>query len=212
MARIMLARLVLIPFAVLAMPAAAQAPGTPSSFAARMAEAPSLEGSWALKIDETTIFRFDLKPTPAGWSGTWSRPRLFASNGAVFSNVTGPPVAVAASKVEAIGEWAELTFDDPRPGAVPDVFRLRALAGGKVEAIYVGTGFPPLVLEKVNADTPLGPWTATRFYQRAGVTAAPGAATVTFSVQTAQPALPSAATAARPTPTPPSRPPAVEGR
>ncbi|OYW45863.1 MAG: hypothetical protein B7Z08_01305 [Sphingomonadales bacterium 32-68-7] len=189
---------------------AAPTPAAPATLAARLAAAPSLEGAWGLKIEGVVILGFNLVPTAGGWTGTWVRPRSFASDGAVFSRVEGPPTAIRASKAQAMGEWTELTFDDPRPGAVPDVFRLRALPSGKVEAIYVGTGFAPLTLEKLSSDATLGPWPAGRSYQRPGISAAAGAAVVTFSSPAAPAAVPSARLPARPPPV--QGPPAVEGR
>lgn len=187
----MLKRLLFVFLLLLPMPAAAQ----------------SLAGSWALKIDGVVILAFNLEPTASGWSGLWVRPRSFATNGALFTRVEGPATAVRASKVQVRGEWTELTFDDPRPGAVPDVFRLRSLPGGKAEAIYVGTGFAPFVLEKAANDARIGPWPKGRTYQRPGVAAAQGAPFVTFSM--------AASPSANPTPraaVPAQGPPAIEGR
>lgn len=232
-ARVMFARCALISLVLLAAPAAAQqaarpapsstpapgpvtrpasAPASTPSLATRLAAAPSLEGAWALKIDDTVILAFQFEPAATGWSGTWIRPRSFASDGALFTRVEGPPMAIRANKVQPLGEWTELTFDDPRPGAVPDVFRLRAVAGGKVEAIYVGTGFAPLVLEKLASDAKIGPWPTGKSYRRAGVTATPGASVVTFSIPVAA-APPAAAPTARPAPAGQTQgPPALEGR
>ena len=214
----MLVRSVLLGLAVLAAPAIAQQTSAPAasssaapSRAARPAAALSLEGAWGLRIDDVVILAFHLERTASDWSGRWIRPRSFATDGALFTRIEGPPTAIRASKVRALGEWTELTFDDPRPGAVPDVFRLRSLPGGKVEAIYVGTGFAPFVLEKLANDARIGAWPSGRSYQRPGVKAAPGASIVTFSI----PASPAGAAPpnANPTPrSPASASPAVEGR
>ena len=218
----MLVRSVLLGLAVLAAPAIAQQTSAPAasssaapSRAARLAAAPSLEGAWGLKIDEVVILAFHLERTPSGWSGRWLRPRTFATDGALFTRIEGPPTAVRASKVQALGEWTELTFNDPRPGAVPDVFRLRPRPEGKVEAIYVGTGFAPFVLEKLANDARIGPWPSGRSYQRPGINAAPGASIVTFSI----PAPPAAVAPSNADPTlrppasaPAQGPPAIEGR
>ena len=216
----MLVRSVLLGLAALAAPATAHQTSAPAasssaapSLAARLAAAPSLEGTWGLRIDDVVILAFHLEPTSSGWSGRWLRPRSFATNGALFTRVEGPAMAVRASKVQAFGGWTELTFDDPRPGAVPDVFRLRPLPGGKVEAIYVGTGFAPFVLEKLTNDARIGAWPGGKSYQRPGVTAAPGASIVTFSIAEPPAVQPNAnSTPQPPTSAPAQGPPAIEGR
>jgi len=176
----MLARFLTMLIAAFAVPAAAQTPAASTSNS-RSATTQSLEGLWTLKIDDVVIFAFRLTPVDRAWTGLWVRPASFASDGALFTRVEGPATAVQASSVQTVGEWMELTFNDPRPGAVPDVFRLRSLPGGKVEALYVGTGFAPITLERGTDDTKIGPWPIGKTYRRPGVTAAPGSAVVTFS-------------------------------
>lgn len=158
----------------------------------------TLAGSWALRLDGSIIFRFDLKATAEGWRGAWSRPRSFATDGDRFSSINGPTVWVDSSEGRKIGEWAEVTFPDERPGAVPDVFRFHLIAPGKVEMIYVGTGLAPYVLERVEPDSILGPWEPGKVYSRPGVKPLPATAPA----------------ARRPAPPPPEvqGPPAMEGR
>jgi hypothetical protein len=157
----MFARLLLV-LALVLLPAPLAAQG------AKDAAKPTLAGSWALRLDGSIIFRFDLKRSNGGWSGSWSRPHSFASDGDRFSNLKGPTTWVDSSEGRDIGEWAEVTFPDERPGAVPDVFRFHLIAPDKVEMIYVDTGLAPYTLERVEPDSLLGPWDPEKVYSRAG--------------------------------------------
>lgn len=141
----------------------------------RSLEGQQLEGSWALRIDGAIIFRFDLAESGEGWSGVWSRPTSFASDGNRFGNLTGPTDRVDSSETRTIGEWIELTFPDERPGAVPDIFRFRQTEPDRVEMIYVDTGLAPYTLERVAEDALLGPWEAGKVYARDGAPPAPSA-------------------------------------
>lgn len=188
----------------LALPATAQTPAAPAparpSLATQM-----LAGSWALRVDGAIMFRFDLARSGEGWSGTWVKPKSFATDGAIFAELSGPPTEQKSQSGRAIGEWAELSFGDARPGAIPDVFRFRLTAPDRAEMLYTDTGQAPYVLERVDAGTTLGPWGAGRVYRRAGVQ--PGEV-VSYNVAPRTTPVP------RPTPapTPTGRPPAVIGR
>ncbi|QXT35053.1 hypothetical protein KV697_14930 [Sphingomonas sanguinis] len=63
-----------------------------------------------------------------------------------------------------IGEDLELSFDDPEPNSVPDVFRLRCRKDGTLSADYVAGRGDPLPLVRAPAATKLGPWDAGRSY------------------------------------------------
>jgi hypothetical protein len=153
----MVARILLILALLLPLPAAAQAP-----------EGQALEGSWALEIEGTTIFRFDIEPAAkeGEWRAVWSRPASFASDGNRFARLTGPPVQVKSATGTEIGDQVELSFDDPRPGAIPDVFRFRLTGADAVEMIYVDTNLPPYTLERVAPGARLGPWDQDKVYVR----------------------------------------------
>ncbi len=148
MLRFMLAFLLaLIP----AMPAAAQQ---------------ALQGSWAFQIEEAVVFRFDVEQNEDGeWSGTWSRPNSFRSNGVIFTGMTGSEQVRSMAGLEFAGR-VELSFDDPRPGAIPDIFRLELTGEDTASLIYVGTQLPPYPLIRVDAAMPLGPFDASRAYHR----------------------------------------------
>lgn len=172
------------------------------------AAAQDLAGSWALRIEGTTIFRFDLDRDGESWDGTWSKPRSFASDGNSFGRLSGPPVEVAASEGKAFGDWAELRFDDPRPGAVPDIFRFRLLDEDRAEMIYAETGLAPYELVRVAAGAQLGPWEAGKVYRRPGAAIARSPA----GPPPASPGPSGGATWSLPRGPEPAGPPAVEGR
>ena len=131
--------------------------------------ADTLEGSWALRIDGTAIFRFDIAKDGNGkWRGTWSKPGSFGSDGNNFARLKGPPKKVSSMTALETPDGLELAFNDPRPGAVPDIFDFKPIDPDAVELIYVGTGLAPYTLERVKPDTPLGPWDADATYSRDG--------------------------------------------
>lgn len=203
----MLVRLLFAATLLVAVPGAAQAPSAarapasdPSSLSVQM-----LLGSWALRVEGTVVFRFDLARSGGEWSGTWVKPRSFATDGAIFAQLSGPPLEQRSQRGRAIGKWAELTFGDTRPGAIPDVFRFRLISPERVEMLYTDTGHAPFVLERVEPGTAPGPWPAGRIYRRAGVE--PGTM-VSYNLGPRSVASPVPA----PTPTPTERPPAVIGR
>jgi len=154
----MLRFLLAVLFALLAAPVAAQDQAKPS-----------IEGSWALEVDGTPMFRFDLASAGEGWSGSWWRPKSFASDGNSFSRVSGPAVEVAAGEGRLVDGWIELSFPDARPGAVPDVFRFRLIGPDRAEMVYVDTKLAPFTLVRVAPGAELGPWDAQHVYRRVSI-------------------------------------------
>jgi len=148
-------RLLFLFLLLLAVPGSAQQPTIASTF---------LEGSWGLRLDGSIIMRFDLELTADGWTGGWVKPTSFASDGQRFGNIKMPSVARRADSGKAIGDWAEITFNDPRPGEEPDQFRIRLIGTNRAEMIYVGTGLPPFTLERVGAGALLGPFEDGKVY------------------------------------------------
>jgi hypothetical protein len=177
----MLLRLALIVLAFLAVPASAEMP------------APALAGSWALKYEGTTIFRFNITREGDAWIGAWWRPKTFGvgPGGDSFYQVSGPAVQVRASSGKALGEWLELTFPDNRPNAVPDVFRFRLLEPDRAEMIYADTGLPAFVIARVDTDATPGPWDPKHNYRRLTV-ASLGLPDDPQPVMNAKPATPAA--------------------
>ena len=127
----------------------------------------SLEGSWALMADDTIIFRFDIRPLPGGeWSGTWLRPDSFGSDGEVFVKVRGPVERVQSMAGLDLAGAVELSFPDPRPNAVPDIFRFALVGADLAQMDYVGTDLAPYHLVRVTRNSPPGPWEYDRTYRR----------------------------------------------
>jgi hypothetical protein len=153
----MLARILLILALLLPFPAAAQTPA-----------GKTLEGSWAMEIGGTAIFRFDIAPAAEKdeWRGTWNRPSSLASDGNRFAKLTGPPEQVKSMAGIEVDGQVELSFNDPRPGAIPDIFRFRLLSADTVEMVYVGTDLAPYMLKRVAAAAKIGPWDASKVYAR----------------------------------------------
>ena len=145
------------------------------------ATAQSLEGSWALEVEDAAIFRFDLEWEGGEWRGMWTRPIAIDSDGDRFGGFSRQALEVRSTDSASVGEWVELTFTDPRPGAVPDVFRFRALERDEAEMIYVGTGWAPYALVRVPADASLGPFEIGKTYRRDGARASAGPLPSLFS-------------------------------
>jgi hypothetical protein len=156
----MVARILLILALLLPVPAVAQ-------------DVASLEGSWALEIGGATIFRFDLEPIADKdeWRGTWSRPSRFASDGDNFNSVRLPAEQIRSMAGLVFDGQVEVSFPDPRPNAIPDIFRFRLIDPDAVEMTYVGTTLAPYVLQRVSRQTPLGPFEQGATYSRLEVEA-----------------------------------------
>jgi hypothetical protein len=142
------------------------------------AHAHEMEGRWALRIGETNIFVFAITRADDGeWHGTWTRPDRFASNGAVFARMEGSRDVRSSAGIEFAGD-IELTFDDPAPGAIPDIFRFRHLGPGLAQMTYVGTPLAPYPLVAVPEGSGLGPFVAGVVYDRDNAVTDPGAVPV----------------------------------
>jgi hypothetical protein len=138
--------------------------------------ADTLEGSWALEIGGTAIFRFDIAQDDDGkWRAIWNKPGSFASDGDNFSHLTGPAKAVPSMTALDTPDGIELSFNDPRPGAVPDIFDFKPIDADAVEMTYVGTGLAPYTLERVKPGAPLGPWDPDATYSRKPIAKEPDA-------------------------------------
>ena len=198
----MIRRLLLLLLLLLSGPAAAQ-PTLASTF---------LEGSWGLRVEGSIIMRFDLELTADGWAGAWVKPTSFASDGVRFGSIKMPSTERRADSGRAIGEWAEITFDDPRPEEEDDQFRFRLIGTDRAEMLYVGTGLPPFVLERVAAGALLGPFEDGKVYGGGQRTALPAGVAPTQGPTTRPLPTVEATTAPPPpvqrtTPPPPARQP-----
>src|SRR6187551_3466849 len=103
-----LIRLLLALLLILPVPAVAQATAGAPAPAPRQAPfaAQMLDGSWALRVDGTIVFRFDLEADGAGWRGSWTKPTSFVTDGALFGSLSGPPVVQRSLGGRTIGDWA----------------------------------------------------------------------------------------------------------
>ena len=181
----MIQRLLVLLLLLLPVPAVAQQPTVASTF---------LEGSWGLRLDGSIIMRFDLELTDDGWTGAWIKPTSFASDGTRFGSIKMPSTERRADSGRAIGDWAEITFDDPRPDEEDDQFRFRLLGPDRAEMLYVGTGLPPFVLERVGAGALLGPFVEGKVYGGGQRTAAPAGVAPMQGPTTVQPPVQRAVT------------------
>ncbi|MXP42171.1 hypothetical protein GRI75_11015 [Altererythrobacter soli] len=163
----MVARILLILALLLPFPAAAQAPA-----------GKTLEGSWAMEVGGAAIFRFDIAPAAkkGEWRGTWNRPSSLASDGNRFAKLKGPPEQVKSMAGIEVEDQVELSFNDPRPGAIPDIFRFRLLTPDTAELVYVGTDLAPYTLKRVAPGARIGPWDESKVYARPVPAKAPPAA------------------------------------
>ena len=125
-------------------------------------------GNWALQASGQTLFRLDIKATPAGATATWERPENWEiEDGESFSHITGPVVRRPALAVKSVNGELEISFDDPRPGATPDNFHVHCVDAGHLNVTYLGTGFEPFDVVKDEAKgVALGPWDSGRSYRR----------------------------------------------
>ncbi len=198
----MIRRLLFLLLLVVPVPATAQ-PTVASTF---------LEGSWGLRVDGAIIMRFDLELTADGWTGAWIKPTSFASDGVRFGSIKMPSTSRRADSGRAIGDWAEITFDDPRPEEEDDQFRFRLIGTDRAEMLYVGTGLAPFILERVGAGALLGPFEEGRVYGGGPRTALPAGVAPAQGPTTQRPPVQAATTtppppAQRPVTPPPARQP-----
>lgn len=154
--------LIFLSLLLLPLPAMAQS----AEGSAELEAGQSLEGHWAFRIDEATIFVFRLDELAGGqWTGAWKRPTQIASNGAVFQRMGGSEVVVA-QRTGARDGVVELVFAGP-PGATRnDVLRFRQTGPNQAQLTYVGIPGDPYPLVRVRPDTALGPFEEARIYDR----------------------------------------------
>lgn len=135
-------------------------------FLAAPATAADPAGRWALRAGDTTLMLFEVVRTPAGWTGAWQRPAQLESDSDSFSRVTGPVIRRIARSAREVPGGIELTFDDPAPGATPDIFVLRARDGTTADLGYAAFGNEPATLVREVSAGAFGKWDASRTYVR----------------------------------------------
>lgn len=133
-----------------------------------LAIATALSGNsevWDLRVDNTTIFRFEVQDKAEGKVATWERPEHFQLDGDTFSKVAGPAVRRRSTSVKAVGDDLEMSFDDPAPNSRPDVFRLHIVDASHARVTY--EGMEPFDLQRADGkNLRPGPWDATHNYTR----------------------------------------------
>lgn len=126
----------------------------------------SLDGHWAFRIDDATIFVFLLEQQEdGGWEGAWTRPAQIDSNGVIFRAMAGQQTVRPTSVSERNGAL-QLTFAGPGDTGRNDVLRFRQSGENRAELNYVGIPGDPYPLVRVAPDTPLGPFDDIRIYDR----------------------------------------------
>ncbi len=127
----------------------------------------SIVGTWDFRVDGTTIFRFEIEQAGDGeWLGEWQRPEVFNTDGNNFANLGGGiKSSPSMTGIEFLGK-VELSFDDPRPGAVPDIFQFDLTGEDTVSMLYVGTELAPYQLVRAKEGDVIGDWDGGRIYRR----------------------------------------------
>lgn len=133
--------------------------------AASVSAAPCVDGDWIFRSGNTTLFQFGVHSSPKGLEASWDRPQHFESDRESVTKVRGPIVRRMARSVRPVGDDLKLSFDDPEPNSVPDVFRLHCEKDGTLTAAYAGLLVDPLRLVRApGARAKLGPWDVARAY------------------------------------------------
>lgn len=138
--------------------------------------AQDLEGAWALKIGDAIIFRFEMeRDADDQWTGSWTRPASFRTNGVFFSNMHGSET-VQATSVISVGGKVELAFANRPSAAASGLFRFRQTGPDQAELTHVATGYAPYPLIRVAPGSPLGPFSENYVYDRDNAVSEPALA------------------------------------
>jgi len=114
---------------------------------------------------DQTIFRFEITQTRNGWAVVWARPAHATMDGEIFSAIVGPVERRPAKSARELNGALEITFDDPYPNSMPDVFQLTFVDPRHLSATYASTGFEPWILVHEASAAPLGPWDPAKAYR-----------------------------------------------
>lgn len=113
-------------------------------------------GLWALRIGNATMFQIEIRRDGAAWTGTWIRSADFGVDADGKIRTGGPLIRRVASDGRTHSDSSVgLTFDDPRPGAMPDTFRIRAIDQTHAEAYYSGGRMGAIMLVRTTAAIPV---------------------------------------------------------
>jgi hypothetical protein len=126
-------------------------------------------GTWDLKASDETILRFEINTTSSGTTAIWERPERFRVDieGEKFSNLSSNAVRRSAQSVRLVNGDVELSFDDPEPNSIPDIFVLKCVEPNRLKVDYQGIGLEPFDFVRAQTDQlKLGPWDTKRTYVR----------------------------------------------
>ena len=124
------------------------------------------QGTWALRAGDTTLMLFKVARTSRGWSGEKQEPAHYDSDGNSFANVSGPVEREKATIVRELpGGGIELTFGN-QPGALPNVFVVRARDASTADLGFVAFANEPATLFRVKPKSVIGGWDSKRVYVR----------------------------------------------
>lgn len=106
-------------------------------------------GIWAFRTGNTTLFKMAVRHDGPGWAATWVRSSRFDTDADGRFKTGGPIIKRPADEAHANPDGSvEISFNDPRPGATPDVFRIRAIDAGRAEAYYNGARMGAILLTR----------------------------------------------------------------
>ncbi|MGB3794838.1 MAG: hypothetical protein WA957_00865 [Alteraurantiacibacter sp.] len=126
----------------------------------------TLEGNWALRIDDATIFVFDLDQQDDGaWAGSWTRPYTIASNGVVFREMDGEQTVLPLETVQR-RDAVQMTFKGTQEAGLRDILQFRLTGENQAQLTYRGIAGNPYPLIRVPSGTVLGPFDPLRIYDR----------------------------------------------
>ena len=110
----------------------------------------TLEGHWAFRIDEATIFVFDLdEQEDGGWQGSWTRPEIITSNGMVFREMSGQQTVTPIEATER-RDAVQLTFEGPQADGRRDILQFRLTGENEAQLDYLGIEGEPYPLIRVH--------------------------------------------------------------
>jgi len=111
-------------------------------------------GIWAFRIGNMTLFKIALRHRGPDWSATWFRSSDLDVDADGKLKTGGPIIKRAATEARANPDGTvEVSFDDPRPGATPDVFRIRLIDTRRAEAYYNGGRMGAILLARATVKT-----------------------------------------------------------
>lgn len=120
-------------------------------------------GIWALRTGNVTLFKIAVRHDGPGWAATWIRSADFDVDADGKFKTGGPIIKRPATEAHANPDGTvEVRFDDPRPGAIPDVFRIRAIDAHHAETYFSGGRMGVILLARATPKTRIDAWGRSR--------------------------------------------------